>query len=90
MSFPAWFDFQRDRVVADSPTVSRVYAFLLENPRCFEKQDVKAWLIAEQRGMARDSVNRALDLLVERGYLIEHGRGLNKVRCLSVAIVKAA
>ena len=91
MTYPAWFDLHKDPVIAQSPSASRVYAYLLENPRCqFEIQDVKAWLIAEQRGMARDSVNKALDLLVDRGYLIEHGRGQNNVRRLTVAIVRAA
>lgn len=91
MTFPAWFDLHRDSVIASHPSAGRVYAYLLENPRCqFEIQDVKAWLIAEQRGMARDSVNKALDLLIERGYIIEHGRGQNNVRRLTVAIVRAA
>lgn len=91
MSFPAWFDFQRDRVIADSPTASRVYAYLLENPRChFEIQDVKAWLIAEQRQMSPGTVNQALDLLIERGYLVSHGRGQNNVRRITVAICRAA
>ena len=51
-------------------------------------QDVKAWLLAEQLGMGRDSVNGALNLLVDRGYLIDHGRGQNKVRRLTVAIIR--
>ena len=89
--FPAWFDLQRDRVIADTPAASRVYAHLIENPHChFEIQDVKAWLIAEQRGMSPGTVNAALDLLIKRGYVISHGRGQNNVRRVTVAICKAA
>lgn len=91
MSFPAWFDFQRDRVIAAKPTASRVYAYLLELPNSqWVVQDVKAWLIAEQRQMSPDSVNEALDLLIDRGYVINHGRGQNNVRRLTVALVRAA
>lgn len=91
MTFPAWYDLHKDRVIAANPSTIRVYAHLLENPRCtFEIQDVKAWLVAETLGMARNSVNDALDLLINRGYLIDHGRGQNNVRRITVAIHRAA
>jgi hypothetical protein len=91
VTFPAWFDLHKDRIITAKPSAIRVYAHLLENPRCqFEIQDVKAWLIADQLGMARDSVNEALDLLTKRGYIIDHGRGQNNVRRLTVAIIRAA
>ena len=43
MTFPAWCDLHKDRVITANPSTIRVYAHLLENPRCtFEIQDVKA------------------------------------------------
>jgi DNA-binding MarR family transcriptional regulator len=91
VSFPAWFEIHRDEVIAERPSAFRVYAFLLENPRAlYEIQEPKAWFIAEQRKMSPDSVNEALDLLIERGYLIFHGRGQNNVRRVSVATIRAA
>lgn len=92
MTFPAWFDLHRDRVITNSPSTIRVYAWLIANyPRIFfEPQDVKAWAIAEDEHMGRDSVNGALDLLTSRGYLLDHGRGQNNVRRLTIAISRAA
>jgi DNA-binding MarR family transcriptional regulator len=91
VTFPAWFELYRDRIISQKPSACRVYAYLLENPRCqFEIQDVKAWLVAEELGMARDSVNEALNLLIQRGYVLDHGRGQNNVRRLTVAITRAA
>lgn len=87
--FAAWFDIHADDAVADQPTALRVYARLLRNPRIFtDPQDVKAWLLADELHTHRDRVNSALDLLVARGYLVEHERGLNNVRRLTVAAVR--
>lgn len=87
--FAAWFDIHSDDAIVDHPTALRVYARLLRNPRIFtEPQDVKAWVLAEQMHAHRDRVNAALDLLVERGYAISHGRGLNRVRRLTLAITR--
>lgn len=90
MTFPAWFDLNRDPVIRDKPSAYSVYAHLIETyPRIFfEPTDAKAWLIAEVTGLARDSVNESLDLLINRGYLILHGRGLNNVRRVTMAITR--
>lgn len=90
MTFPAWFDLHCDKAVTANPSALRVYAFLIANyPRIFfEPQDVKAWLIAETEQMGRDSVNDSLDLLVARGYILDHGRGQNNVRRLTLTITR--
>lgn len=89
--FAAWFAIHEDDAVVDHPTALRVYARLLRNPRIFtEAQDVKAWALAQEMRADRGSVNAALDLLVERGYAISHGVGLNRVRRLTIAIAAPA
>lgn len=90
MTFPAWFDLNRDPAIRDKPSASAVYAHLIETyPRIFfEPTDAKAWLIAQVTHLARDSVNESLDLLINRGYLIDHGRGLNNVRRVTIAITR--
>lgn len=85
--FAAWFAIHEDDEVVDHPTALRVYARLLRNPRIFtEAQDVKAWALAEEMHADRGSVNAALNLLIERGYAISHGVGLNRVRRLTLAV----
>ena len=87
MVFAAWFAIHNDDVIVDHPTALRVYARLLRNPLIFtQPQDVKAWTLAQEMHTHQDRVNGALNLLVERGYVIEHGRGLNRVRRLTLAI----
>jgi hypothetical protein len=87
MIYAAWFDLHNDDTIVDHPTAMRVYARLLRNPLIFIKpQDVKAWALAEQMHTHRDRVNAALELLVKRGYVIEHARGTNNVRRLTLAM----
>lgn len=87
MIYPAWFELYSDTVIIDHPTALRVYARLVRNPRIFmEPQDVKAWALALDMHTHRDRVNGALDLLLARGYAIEHPRGLNNVRRITLAI----
>lgn len=91
MTFPAWFDLMRDPAILAKPAAQRVYAKLLENPRIFyDPMDVKAWLLAEQMGMARDTVNDALDALIRLGYLCDHGRGQNNVRRVTMIVTRPA
>lgn len=91
MTYPAWFDLMRDPVIHARPAAQRVYAHLLQNPRIFyEPEDAKAWKIADELQMSRDTVNDALDVLIEHGYLLDHGRDERKVRRVSVAVVRAA
>lgn len=83
--FAAWFDLHDDDAVVDHPTALRVYARLLRNPRIFdEPQDTKVWAIALEMHANRETVSAALDLLVARGYVIEHPRGPSRVRRLTI------
>lgn len=83
--FPAFAELMRDPQVAERPAVQRVYVHLTEDPRIlYEPRDVKAWLVAQQLGMSRDTVNDALDCLIKMGYLLDHGRGQNNVRRVSI------
>lgn len=91
MTYPAWFDLMADPAILARPAAQRVYAHLLQNPRIFyEASDAKAWQIADELKMARDTVNEALDVLIEHGYLLDHGRDERKVRRVSVVIKRAA
>jgi hypothetical protein len=75
-----------DAQLARCSVVIRVYRKLLDRSGIFEvPQDVKAWALALQVKSSPVRVNAALDLLVEHGYVLEHGRGLNNVRRLTVA-----
>lgn len=51
----------------------------------YEPQEVKAWLLAERVKMRKQTVLRALDLMVARGFLLDHGRAENNVRRVSIA-----
>lgn len=84
--FPAWFDFHKDKEINKHPAAGRVYAAILglENI-LFVPRAVKAWVLAEGLGIRKKSVIRSLNLLVQRGYLIEHERDTNNVRRFTVA-----
>ena len=87
MIYSAWFDLHNDDVVVAHPTALRVYAHLLRNPMIFmQAQDVKAWAIAKQLKTNKGRVLKALNLLVGRGYVIEHDRGANNVRRVTLAM----
>lgn len=86
MTFPAWFDFTRDPVMLRHPATLAVYAAIIQRPRCFhDPQEVKAWLMADELGFEKETVLKALNLLVERGYLQEHERAQNNIRRFTVA-----
>jgi hypothetical protein len=90
MIYAAWFDIHNDDEIVDHPTALRVYARLLRNPLIFmQPQDVKAWTLAEDMRVKRESVQVALSLLIDRGYVIDHGRSLNNVRRLTLAMERA-
>lgn len=87
MIYAAWFDLHNDDVIVAHPTALRVYAHLLRNPLIFMKpQPVKIWYIAEKLRAGKDNVIASLNLLVERGYVIEHERGAKGVRNVTLAI----
>lgn len=85
MIFPAWFDLATDDEIAAQPTALRVYARLIKDYHpsiFFAPQEVKAWALAEMLGTHRDRVADAIALLIERGYVVEHGRAMSNVRLL--------
>lgn len=88
MTLPAIYDLLADDRV--SRTAHKVYVRLLQtHPRILsEPTEVKAWALARQLGTHRDRVNEAIERLLERGYLIDHGRGTNNVRRITVAVVR--
>lgn len=90
MTFPAWYEFQRDPVIRQNPSAYPIYAELLQVPRIlFEPADVKAWLLAERVKMRKQTVLRILDLMITRGFVLDHGRGDNNVRRLSIVSTRA-
>jgi DNA-binding MarR family transcriptional regulator len=89
MTFPAWFEIHDDPEIVASPTALRIYAKLVRRPTIFfEPQDVKAWALAEELNIERSTVQHALTLLISKGYVIQHGTGLNNVKRLTVAMVR--
>lgn len=89
MTFPAWYDLYADTVIARHPTALRVYAQLLRNESIFfEPQVIKAQVLADAVGTNRRRVQEALEMLVSRGYVIEHRRGHYQTRRLTLARVR--
>lgn len=89
--FPACVDLTRDREIARYPAAIRVYFHLVaEFPDIFfAPQEVKAWLVSDEIDAARNTVNRSIDLLLERGYALEHEpRAMNNVRRLTLIRVR--
>lgn len=89
MTFAAWFELHADDAIVAHPTALRVYALLLRNPKIFtEPQDTKVWWLAEKLNTERETVRKALELLIEHGYVVEHPRGFNNVRRVTVAAIR--
>ncbi len=87
MTFPAWFDFYKDPVIRRHPVACAIYASLVEDSRTFyDPRPVKAWALARELKVEKKHVLAALNLLVKRGFLIEHARSLNRVRSFTVVI----
>lgn len=85
MTYAAWFDLHRDPVIARRPTALRVYAALVGEQRGFyEPCGCKAWAMAAMLDVKTESVLEALNVLVDRGYLVEHDRGENQVRRFTI------
>lgn len=90
MTFAAWFELHNDDAIVAHPTALRVYALLLRNPKIFtDPQETKVWWLADNLGAKRDTVIHALELLIARGYVVEHARGPNQVRRLTVAVLRS-
>lgn len=87
--YPAWFDVHQDTEVAKRPTALRVYAYLLRDPRAlFHPVPFKVEIVAAQLRTHRDRITEAVELLLSRGYVLDHGRGSNNVRRLTIALVR--
>ena len=87
MIYAAWFDIHNDDVIVAHPTALRVYAHLVRNPTAFmQPHELKIWLIARQLRTNNRRVINALNLLVSRGYVLEHARGDNKARRVTIAM----
>lgn len=87
MIYAAWFDLHNDDVIVAHPTALRVYARLVRNPLIFmHAQDVKAWVYAAEMKVQPRSVYAAINLLIARGYAIDHGRSVNRVRRLTLTM----
>ncbi len=85
MIYAAWFDLHNDDTIVAHPTALRVYAHLLRNPLIFMRpQEVKLWVIARSLRTNNGRVIAALNLLVKRGYVLEHERGQNNARRVSL------
>lgn len=88
MTFPAWFDFCRDRAMRRQVHAHVLYAELIVRPGSFATPiAVKTEAFAYALGFDRADVSRALDLLIARGYLDEHPReGRRAPRRVTVAL----
>lgn len=84
MSYPAFTAFGKD--IARGHAVWRVY-MALQPPRLsfHRSKAVKAVALADELRMGRRHVIRALNELVDAGYLVQHGRDAHGVRSLSIA-----
>lgn len=90
MTFPAFFEFVRDVAALRHPAAIAVYGHILQLPGAFHTpQELKAWYLADLLHFEKTSILEAFNLLVERGYLIEHDRGQNNVRRFTVCITRA-
>lgn len=69
------------------PTSLRVYRHLARNhPLIYhEPQEIKSWFLAQQLRTNRQRVQKSLELLIRRGFVIECGRAKNGVRSLMLA-----
>lgn len=86
MTFPAWFDFHKDAVIRRHPAAMVLYAHLVGVPEShWTPQPLKAWALADEFKFKKETIISAMNLLVKRGYLIEHARGTNNVRAFTVA-----
>lgn len=75
MTFPAWFDFHRDRAIRRHVNAHVIYAALCARPAAFATPVVvKGWAWERELGFPRENISRALSLLVAQGYLTEHPR----------------
>jgi hypothetical protein len=85
MTFPAWFDFHKDKAIRRHPIAMTLYAHLVALPEShWVPQPIKAWAFAKENEFEKGNVLKAMNLLRNRGYLKEHARGVNGVRSFTV------
>jgi hypothetical protein len=90
MTFPAWFDFHKDPVIRRHPIAMVLYAHMVSIPESFYvPQPLKAYVFAAENAFEKGNVLKAMNLLVERGYLIEHKKGVNGVRAFTVTTIRS-
>lgn len=82
--FPALEPLPLDPVVAAHPVALRAYLRLLWQLDFSEPRPVKAWGLAEELCVRPQTASRAMDVLVRRGYLKDHGRGPKRVRLFTL------
>lgn len=83
MTCPAELTFKRDRAL--SPSARRLYDFLFTELDFVEVRERKAYAMAAEVKIHRESTLKALRELIAAGYLIEHGRGTRGVYRLTLA-----
>ena len=82
--FPALEPLALDPVVAGHPVALRAYLRMLWMLDFSEPRAIKAWALAEELCVRPQTAAASLDLLVERGFLRDHGRGPNRVRLFTL------
>jgi hypothetical protein len=89
VSFPAYEDFGQDIRVGFATW--KVYMYLERNILNHQTaKEVKVWVVAEKRHIAKRKVILALNWLVVQGYLIEHPRAhSNSTRSFTLAYRRA-
>lgn len=87
---PALDQLMLDPIIAERPAVHRVYWLLLKTLDVNEVRHVKAWTVAETLKLNKKTVFKALELLVDRGYLIEHDRTTNNIRQFTLAYSRSS
>lgn len=83
MTFPAEQNFKRDKSL--TPTQRRVYDYLTTTLDFWERRTVKTGVECEMIGTDKESFRLALNVLVAKGYLIEHARDAYNVRTFTLA-----
>ena len=90
MTFPAWLDFHKDKVIRRHPIAMVLYAHLVSTPEShWIPQAIKAYVFADENDFEKGNVLKAMNLLVERGYFKEHAKGMNGVRSFTVNDIRA-
>lgn len=89
MILPALLELIQDDEIVNHPTAIRVYCRLLREPTIlYEPAEVITWKMGHRLKVSRERVGMALDLLVRRGYVVEHGRASRRVRRVTIPLMR--